>query len=233
MSELTLSRLVLNPRAPEVQRDLADAQEMHRTIMRGFPDIPSAAARAELGILYRLEVARLTGVPTLLVQSGSAPDWSKLPAGYLLQLNEPNPASKAIGAHYAAISSGMRLAFRLRANPTRKIETKTGPDGVRRNGRRVELTREEDQHAWLARRAEQAGFAIDTMQVQPDAALGAHQRARRTAGRSGLTHYAVLFEGTLTVMDTDCFKAALVSGIGPGKAYGFGLLSIAPVRGGA
>lgn len=49
-------------------------------------------------------------------------------------------------------------------------------------------------------------------------------------GTGQLTFGAVLFEGRLRVTDADLFRAALASGIGPAKAYGFGLLSIAPAR---
>jgi CRISPR system Cascade subunit CasE len=37
----------------------------------------------------------------------------------------------------------------------------------------------------------------------------------------------VLFNGTLAVTDPERFRAALATGIGSGKAYGFGLLSVA------
>ena len=45
-----------------------------------------------------------------------------------------------------------------------------------------------------------------------------------------MTHSSVLFDGLLRVTDTDAFLRTLVRGIGPGKAFGFGLLSVAPVR---
>jgi CRISPR system Cascade subunit CasE len=38
---------------------------------------------------------------------------------------------------------------------------------------------------------------------------------------------SVLFEGELIVTDVKAFREALMQGIGSGKAYGFGLLSIA------
>ncbi|MEW6230192.1 MAG: type I-E CRISPR-associated protein Cas6/Cse3/CasE, partial [Bacillota bacterium] len=50
---------------------------------------------------------------------------------------------------------------------------------------------------------------------------GAHRR-------SPLTFAAVEFEGHLTVLDPERFRETLRRGVGPGKAYGFGLLSIAP-----
>ncbi len=46
----------------------------------------------------------------------------------------------------------------------------------------------------------------------------------RSAGR---TFQGVLFEGSLQVVDAEAFRKALAHGIGPGKAFGFGLLSVA------
>jgi hypothetical protein len=39
-----------------------------------------------------------------------------------------------------------------------------------------------------------------------------------------------LFEGTFRVKNVAVLKGLLESGIGPAKAFGFGLLSVAPVR---
>jgi CRISPR system Cascade subunit CasE len=38
----------------------------------------------------------------------------------------------------------------------------------------------------------------------------------------------VVFEGRLRVTDAEAFRRALAAGIGSGKAFGFGLLSVAP-----
>jgi len=40
----------------------------------------------------------------------------------------------------------------------------------------------------------------------------------------------VLFEGHLLVTDADRLRETLRAGIGSGKAFGFGLLSVMPVR---
>jgi CRISPR system Cascade subunit CasE len=45
-----------------------------------------------------------------------------------------------------------------------------------------------------------------------------------------LSFFAVVFEGRLQITNIDKFKEALIKGIGHGKAYGFGLLSIAPLK---
>ena len=38
------------------------------------------------------------------------------------------------------------------------------------------------------------------------------------------------YEGILEVTNADNFRDTLVRGIGPAKAFGFGLLSVAPIR---
>jgi len=239
-----LTRLVLNPRHRAVQRDLADCQAMHRTVMSLFPQSPGGPARTQMGVLYRLETNPHAGGVNLLIQSEVRPDWSGLPPGYLQEPTGPlgNPACKAVDEQYAAIATGERLRFRLRANPTRKVDTHSGPGGERRNGRRVGLGDEEAQLAWLSRKGEQCGFALLNARAAPSVvnvrsapearlvgwrAQGSGDEERETRR---LTFAPVLFEGELRVTDAERFREALGQGIGPAKAYGFGLLSVAPVE---
>src|SRR5262245_51726479 len=149
-----LSRLMLNPRNRQVRRDLGDCQQLHRTLLATFPQAVSDAARAEFGLLFRVETHARAGTATVLAQSRIQPDWSRLPKDYLLD-KTGNPACRSIADTYssAVLYKERHLRFRLRANPTRKIDTKTLPDGAKRNGRRIELRREEDQIAWLRRKA--------------------------------------------------------------------------------
>ena len=129
----------------------------------------------------------------------------------------------------AALHERQVLRFRLRANPTKKIETKSGPDGRRQNGRRVDLRTETQQLEWLSRRAEQAGFGLIPVYPGsnvPEVRVGAGERLLGK-GRQ-LTLVSVLFEGLVEVTDPDRFRCAIADGIGPGKAFGCGLMSIAP-----
>src|SRR5438874_125139 len=112
-----LTRLLLNPRARAVQRDLADCQGLHRTLMRGFADEAGTDARARFGLLFRIEPEHPDGAVAVLVQSQAMPDWARLPEGYLLARPD-HP--KDVGAHYAGVRTGMRLRFRLLANPTKR-----------------------------------------------------------------------------------------------------------------
>lgn len=244
---LYLSRLMLNHRSRQVRRDLADCQELHRSLMRAFPDdeVATGNARERVGLLHRVEVNSRTGEIIALVQSTSRPDWSALDAlgpDYLLD----DPVCKDISAAYDEIREGDRLVFRLRANPSRRIHRNTPGDPLA--GKRVALHTEPEQQDWLLRKGEQAGFEILTVQTGPDIAQadavfggqpaqGSQVPGTRatpggsvTGGRRAqrrMTFGAAVFDGYLEVTDADRLRRAIEEGIGPAKAYGFGLLSIA------
>ena len=137
-SPIYLSRLVPNIRSREARRDMADCVAMHRTLMNAFPDGLSSngAARSEAGLLYRVE-ATADGAIALLVQSALPPEWTHLPPSWLQPASEPQV--KEITEALGRIDSGSVLRFKLVANPTRKIGTKSGADGRKNNGKRVEL----------------------------------------------------------------------------------------------
>jgi len=226
-----LSRLLLNLQSRAVHRDLADCQELHRTIMSAFPQTPKPdeSARERFGVLHRLEVDRRHNRLVLYVQSLEKPDWSSLAPGYLDENSGlENPACKPVGEKYRGLKTGAMFAFRLQANPTRKVDKKNQKDGPRWHGKRVELRREEEQLDWLRRKGEQGGFDLLGVRVQGQMK---EQGRRHDQGRrsSPLTLAAVVFEGHLRITDTDKFyHHSLSRGIGPGKAYGLGLLSLAP-----
>ncbi|MCL5110891.1 MAG: type I-E CRISPR-associated protein Cas6/Cse3/CasE [Chloroflexi bacterium] len=237
-----LSRLILNPRCRAVQRDLADCQSLHRTVMALFGQTEGDDARARLGVLHRLDLNPRDGRLDLLVQSTTPPDFTRLAADYLAQTSEPNPTSKPVADLYARLVAGQALRFRLLANPTRKIDTKSGPAGERRNGQRVPLRDDESRLAWLARKGEVGGFRLRQVMASPatnergkvpavQSATASQLRGRHPApggGTANLTLEPVLFEGILEVTDAAALRQALAQGIGPGKAYGCGLLSLAP-----
>lgn len=219
-----LSRLRLNPLSRDVARDVGDVTQLHRTVMRAFPLAPSGEnPREYYDVLHRLELNQRTGGITLYVQSAVEPDWKRLPKDYVIVTDDgPDWAVKRVDHLYNAIRPGRRLRFRLRANPTRKIDTKTGPDGVRRHGRRVPVRGEQAQVEWLQRQGQRFGFVLGTISIQSS---GTPELKRSRVGNR--TFQGVLYEGTLQVVDTEAFKRALVDGIGPGKAFGFGMLSVA------
>ncbi len=194
---------------------------------------PSSAsgARRQFGVLYRVDEDR-RGAPVVLVQSSSEPDWSRLSERSSRYL-AGTPDRKDIAPSYAALRDGMVLAFRLRANPTRKVDRRQDGDPDRRNGRRAALTMEVDQLAWLRRKGAQGGFSLVALGGRPDVQDVRVSPIEKVEGRGTpdkRTFGAVTFEGRLRIDTADKLRVALVDGIGSGKAYGFGLLSLAPAR---
>jgi CRISPR system Cascade subunit CasE len=232
--QIYLSRLVPNLRNREARRDLADCMAMHRTLMSALPDKLSSigGARAEGGLLYRVESVA-SGAIWLLVQSALLPDWTHLPEFWLHP--DAAPQVKEITEALGRIELGSVLRFKLVANPTRKICTKSSADGSKNNGKRVQLRDEEEWLAWLDRKARESGFRLKAVRAAshvPDVRSGRDLRAtgrqsRPDGSSSRLTFYGVVFEGRLEVIDPALFHACLRAGIGPGKAYGYGLLSLA------
>lgn len=85
---------------------------------------------------------------------------------------------------------------------------------------------------WLDAKARASGFILLSTVVQPAYAYW-HKRPspmQEQAERRDDTgrRRAALFEGMLAVADPARFRDTLIHGIGPGKAFGFGLLSVAP-----
>ncbi|MCW3094556.1 MAG: CRISPR-associated protein Cse3 family [Chthonomonadaceae bacterium] len=198
-----LSKLLLNPRSRNVQRDQRNPYEMHRTLSKAFGEGKETLQQARC--LFRLEEQSSDGT-CVLVQSRVEPEWQRLAqnADYLLG----SPQIKAIDLN---IPVGSRLAFRLRANPT-----------VFQDGKRNPLKEEDAQLQWLIRKGTVHGF-------RPGMAQVTHVDVVRfcTAAERAVTMQAVQYDGVLTVTDAQEFMAALEGGIGSGKGFGFGLLSIA------
>lgn len=95
---------------------------------------------------------------------------------------------------------------------------------------RPEHTAEEMLINWLRKQGERCGFQIANTQTLPDPLTGDMQYGDKASGDT-MAHKAIVFDGLLRISDLDAFRHALVTGIGGGKAYGFGLLSLASARG--
>ncbi|MGC8880509.1 MAG: type I-E CRISPR-associated protein Cas6/Cse3/CasE [Anaerolineae bacterium] len=213
-----LSRLILDPRSRRVRREVSEPYEMHRTLLKAFPP---AAAGGPGRVLFRVDMPPVYYAGPahfiVLVQSEYMPDWSFLDTleRYLLPGVADNPAVKPFTP---AFTRGQPLLFRLRANPT-----------VKRDGKRCGLYREEEQRAWLERKAAQNGFSVLGVLVQREGIVGG-RICRAPEEVHPLRLLAVRFDGLLRVDDPERFQDALRQGIGSGKGLGFGLLSLARPR---
>lgn len=117
------------------------------------------------------------------------------------------------------------MAFRLRANPTKRL----GKSAERNVGKRVGIYDADAQTAWLERKAADAGFRLLTLTVGGDDTQKGNI-PQEVGPTLELQLLAVRFDGILQVIEPSAFIAALTGGIGSGKAWGCGLLSLAPAR---
>jgi len=226
-----LSRLILNPRSRQVQSELARPYQMHKTILRAFPDGDVAVERSAekaAGVLFRLEEDARSGL-LLLVQSQFPPHWARLPnlVTYLLPAEQlppgipENPALKEINLQLRA---GQTLAFRLHANPTKRLSSGKG----NKPGKRVALYKEKDQLAWLERKFQVGGARV--LEARTAQSGNVYGQQTKQDQKNTLTLFGARFEGRLQVADPQALLDTLRTGIGSGKGMGFGLLSLAPAR---
>lgn len=204
---MILSRLTLDERHRAIYHDLDNLHALHQRVMQGFPDEAGPDARAAWNVLYRREPGQLT----LLVQSDVAPDWKRLPQGYL-----EDAAVKDLAPILNELRVGQFLRFRLLANPTRRDN---------QSRKLVALRKPDEQEAWMSRQAMRAGFRVVALRIGPSGG----QVGRKRGDTKQISLHTVLFDGTLEVTDAEALRGAVRQGIGRGRSYGCGLLSLAPV----
>lgn len=206
-----IARIRLNPHSRDVQRDLRDATQMHRTVMRMVPDNLGDAPRQQAGLLYRLDESDTSS--TLLVQATHL-DPARLPTGY------GQADIKSLAPMFTALRKGLGLRYRIVLNPAKRERLPLQEKGKR--GRIVPLSGADADQWWL-RRATEAG--LDLHVLTPTNMEPVRPRSKDTPR---MRHSLLRYDGTATVTDPDALENALTHGIGRGKPYGAGLLSLAP-----
>lgn len=222
-----LSRLTLNRLNAQVRRELARPYEMHRTLSKAFPPTSAHKERNNgdaAGVLFRVDELPREQKIVVLVQSQIEPDWSYLndvrdARGHAYLLRPPE--SKSFDVKLAA---GQTCAFRLRANPTKRL----GRGSNKQLNKRVGLRDEREQLEWLARKADAGGFRIVRAIVSRNEYIENEKAIHRDNQAHDLKLLSVQFDGILQVVDAERARVTIAHGIGSGKGFGFGLLSLAP-----
>jgi CRISPR system Cascade subunit CasE len=179
---------------------LRDSYAWHQALWRTFPE------KEKRDFLFRVEPQE---------------------AGFLVYLlSESNPGSADWGQWETKSVAGSFLEhpayrFQLCANPTVKKKR----DG-RKNGTRTAMYEPDELSAWLARKAEQGGFAVDAtaLQISPPLNQPFYKKGQRG------NHKRVEYQGVLKVTHPEKFKETFNRGIGSAKAFGFGLLVLQPIH---
>lgn len=209
-ADVWLSQLTFQMRDRATRWMLGDLQDLHRFVVRAFPGL----TRAEAGALHDYTRAPGGLLSTVLVQSAIRPDWSFLPAEY----TGASAQVKDISMFWALAAAGARYRFRVTASPCSSVVV--GERRGRPLRRRRPLTDPDDQLAWLQRHVSDA-VALNGVMVSSAKLVSGNRK------NDPVTFTQVTYSGVLTVTDADRLREIAVFGIGPGKAYGQGLLRIA------
>lgn len=210
-----LARLALNPRNNGARNDLNTPYDMHRTLRRAYPD----GEPEENRLLFRIEPDRPNekGRTVFVQASDEPPDFSFLEdsAGgrepYCYKWDEPKEIS-------LGLREGQQLAFRLLGNATKKSD-----------GKRIALTDEEEYHEWIQRKGDLHGFELLFVHDTPYW-INEDKLSQDGYAKQEIPHFAVRYDGLLRVTDGELLEESVAAGIGPAKAFGFGLMSLAPPR---
>ena len=231
-----LTRFRINTSRPDARRLLSSPQSMHAAVMSSFPELLPTAPGPR--VLWRVD-HNATAEVLLYVVSPSRPD--------LTHLVYPRGGAAAAAAGTAGwqtyvyspvlerLDKGTLWNFRLTANPVHHARVKDGTP----TKRTAHITARH-QMQWLLQRQEASGFRIAAKPIErqhtehgDEHQLAVHGQRnlafpkRGATGRVTLT--AVTFDGRLEVTDPDALRVMLTKGLGKGKAYGCGLMTLAPL----
>ena len=211
---MLLSRIKLDPLRRETMKALAAPNLLHGAVERSF--IGPRERR-----LWRVDT--LAGKMYLLLLSRESPDMTALFRQFGPEGEEPAWETKDYTPLLDRIREGSRWHFRLVANPT---VSKAGESGTNARGKVHGHVTPEYQKKWLSDRAESHGFSLDEDSFQVIHSEWLRFRKGSDGGRP-VTLLSVTYEGSLTVADPELFRRTLVNGLGRGKAYGIGMLTVA------
>lgn len=212
-TELWITQIVPNTRDRGVLADLRDATRLHRRVMSLFPKDLGPSARQNAAALFRLD-EQPTGF-AILIQSALKPALDNLPTSY------GAARTKSLTPLLDGLTEGANVHYRIIANATSKL----GKNTTAGRPKQVVPLYGADADHWWERHADAAGLILRS--------LYSSQLAHVTGQRGGdarIIHARTRFDGTATVTDPKALIDKIRTGIGRGKSFGCGLLTIAPAR---
>lgn len=203
---MILSRLCLNPMHRDTYRFIGDRYRIHQALTAC-----AGMSRQEGGILFRIEDG-----PVILIQSQVELDWDRL--GLAEGALKAAPESKILQINPGV---GQEFSFRLLCHPTKKVPVEGKKNSVQRT-----LRTDEEQIEWLRRKADQNGFHLIQVELTPETWRDTKPASDGDGKRCEVIS-ATRFDGLLKVSDCEKFLAGISKGVGPHKAYGLGMISLA------
>jgi CRISPR system Cascade subunit CasE len=217
-----LTQMHLNPSRRGTRWLLASPQRMHAAVLSSFP--PGSSTESPAGrVLWRVDNSEVDKTLTLYVSSPASPDLTAIAEQAGWPATEHGWRTASLASLLDRLHAGQQWGFRLTANPVQNLAV-PGERGKRRGHVTVAY-----QQQWFLDRAARWGFTVEA------AGLAVHSRrtlsfSRRSDGTDRtVTVTVATYEGILTVTDPESLRRTLCHGVGRAKAYGCGLLTLAPV----
>ncbi|MEU1278552.1 type I-E CRISPR-associated protein Cas6/Cse3/CasE [Streptomyces sp. NPDC005805] len=254
-----LTRFRVNTARPGARRLLSSPQALHAAVMAAFPDLLPSEPTAPDGprVLWRLDHQGRAEVLLYIVGPGR-PDLTHLveqagwPAAAAADPARPGWQTRPYAPFLDRLAAGDRWAFRLTANPVHTI--RRTPDEPRKITAHVTAVH---QIRWLLQRQERCGFRVlekpadqrllpggrtyhgkdehhgDRYEVTVGGGRDlSFAKTRDTNGRrrgAPVTLVTATYDGRLEVTDPDALRRTLTQGVGRARAYGCGLITLAPM----
>ncbi|PQZ94892.1 type I-E CRISPR-associated protein Cas6/Cse3/CasE [Arthrobacter sp. MYb227] len=222
------TRIAIDPISRNAMPYLTNPHRLHGAIMKMFSPAPHGQS-GEQRVLWRVDsFATSTWLYVVSTEEPSTEVFHK-EAGLRHLMPETQDYSRIL----KQVKQGGTYGFRLTAN-TMKAAVDIGSANAKRpeltRGKRVPIIHDEQKVQWLQRQSSTHGFSIlESAEHGPMVRIGPSGNRRFKRNNSMVTLHSTQFDGTLRVDDIEAFRTALVSGIGRGKAYGLGLMSLTPV----
>ncbi|MEE1740140.1 type I-E CRISPR-associated protein Cas6/Cse3/CasE [Streptomyces sp. BE147] len=237
-----LTRFRVNTGRSGARQLLGSPHRLHGAVNMSFPTPPPRDGSGPR-VLWRVDRNGISET-LLYITSPTRPDLTHLveQAGWPAS-DEPGWTTFAYEQFLTALRAGDTWGFRLTANPVHNIRHQFLKEGERT--KRAAHRTTPHQTRWLLQRQETSGFEIVQKPVERqlleqgdeyelivrDRIPLQFHRAPAKPSRNDVQITKVTFDGRLRITDPERFRRTLTHGLGKAKAYGCGLMTLAPVRG--
>lgn len=232
-----LTRFRINTARMGARRLLTSPQSLHAAVMASFAEPPNHHNGGPR-VLWRLDQQSRSEV-LLYIVSPARPDLTHL----VEQAGWPTTGgwqTKPYAPFLSRLAVDGTWNFRLTANPVHSIRRHPAEPT-----KRTAHVTPRHQLDWLLKRQTDAGFAVVARpEPRPDGldepwheiivhnrgdlAFGKKSESDDRAHKVKLTR--VTYDGRLRVLDPDALRRTLTCGLGKAKAYGCGLMTLAPAE---
>lgn len=220
-----LTRFRFNPARRGARKLLESPQALHAAVLGCFMS-PEDHTTEQARTLWRVDRAPHAHEVLLYISSPTPPDLTAI----VEQAGWPTIdtwTTRPYAPFLATLDKDQVWAFRLTANPVHDGRKDKDSKDTQRFG----AVTAAQQERWLLNRAQRNGFAIcSTSDGNPNLVVRDRQTRTftRNRGERPVTLTMATYEGILRVEEPDQLRRLLVRGLGHGKAYGCGLMTLAP-----